>query len=331
MQQTMTMNNSPLYRMLPLLAAGWCAVLLGGCNNDGPLLRTDCPVGIEEPAGQDVRLSLRDVRAASGDKDVPTTTAIGFFMLKPGTGTLAYTNIPGSYNTTERMWRSDTDSIWVDNRTTRIAVYAPYHNTTGYQTQHLPLTAALCETDGGNDLLAATFTTTNRKIAEGIDVSLGHVYARLVFTFVKIPGYTDELVINRCQLGGANIFSAGTYDLFSETYTPGSGEPKKIDVTVSLTVPAKATPTPTDARADLLVIPCHETFTGDALLEVYTTDKKHMKVVIPQGTFTAAQPFAAGKQYNFTVKLSPSEMKLEGVSVNEWEDTTEQTGEVQFE
>lgn len=327
----MTMNNRPLYRMLPLLAAGWCAVLLGGCNNDGSLPCTEGSEGMEEGAGQEVRLSLRDVRAVSGDTDVSISTAIGFFMKDPGTDNLTYTNVPGGYNNADGTWQPDIDPIWVDNRDTDIAVYAPYRSASNYDTQQLPLTAALRATDDGNGLLAAKFTTTNRKIAEGCDVTLSHVYARLVFTFVKSPGYTTDLVVNQCRLSGADIFSAATYDLFTETYTPGSGEPKKIDVTVNLTVPAAATPTPTGAQADLLVIPVRETFTGDALLEVYTTDKKHMKVVIPKGTFTASQPFAAGKQYNFTVKLSPSEIEIEGVSVNDWEDTTEQSGEVIFD
>lgn len=243
-----------------------------------------------------------------------------------------YANRKGTFDTGDSHWKPVSDQmIWVDNRTSTLAVYAPYSSAASYSVKQLPLTSALYATDGSNDLLAALFTATNASLAAGLDVTLSHVYTRLVFTFVKNSGYTSELKLDKLELSGKDIFSAGSYDLFAQTYAADTGEPKKITTAVNLTVPATTNPVPATAKADLLLMPVNNIFTEDALLEVYSTDGKHMKVAIPKSTFTAAKPFAPGKQYNFTVKLSPAEMTITKVEVNDWESGTTATEEVKFD
>lgn len=327
------MNSRQTYRILPLLATLWGSVLMSSCDRADLPPYQGRPDRVTKPLCQGMRLGEIVTRSGDTSSAVPTTTVIGFFMKDPGTGAAAYSNIKGTYNSTTGQWAPATDPIWVDNRTTSLAVYAPYNSGSDYNAARLPLATALRQTDDSNDLLATRFSATNQRIVDGISLTLSHVYTRLVFTFVKIPGYTNALTINKCEFSGADIISAGSYDLFADTYSAGSGEPKKVTAAVDLTVPAIATPTPKTAQADLLVIPFHEAFTADALLEIHTTDGKHMKVIIPKTTFTAARPFAAGKQYNFTVKLSPSEAEIGNVTVNPWEDdaTGEKTGEVQFD
>lgn len=321
-------NRKRYYRMFPLLTACCLAAFLYGCGEDsaadaGMAGTAD---GQQQTAAR-VPLSLRTVSTETGG----TATSVGFFMQDPSTpANLLYANRKGTFDAEDSHWKPVSDQmIWVDNRTSALAVYAPYN--ASYNSRQLPLTSALYAADGSNDLLAARFTATNAGIVAGLDVTLSHVYARLVFTFVKNSGYATDLVLNKVELSGKDICPAGSYDLFAETYAAGTGEPKKVSAAVNLTVPATTSPVPDTAKADLLVIPLHKQFTEDALLEVYSTDGKHMKVAIPQSTFTEVQPFAAGKQYNFTVKLSPAEMTLTQVEVNDWESGDTAAEEVKFD
>lgn len=334
--------------MFPWLTACCMAALLCGCGEDNAADAGMAGTGNgQQQTAARVPLRLQTVRTETGGTagngvtragvpsttDLSTATAVGFFMQDPSTPAIVlYANRKGTFDTGDGHWKPVSDQmIWVDNRTSTLAAYAPYNSATSYSSRQLPLTSALYAADGSNDLLAARFTATNASIAAGLDVTLSHVYTRLVFTFVKNSGYTSELKLNKLELSGKDIFSAGSYDLFAETYAAGTGEPKKITATVNLTVPATATPVPATAKADLLLIPVNNIFTEDALLEVYSTDGKHMKVAIPQSTFTMAQPFAPGKQYNFTVKLSPAEMTITRVEVNDWESGTTATEEVKFD
>lgn len=334
--------------MFPWLTACCVAALLCGCGEDNAADAGMAGTGNgQQQTAAHVPLSLRTVRTDTGGTagsgatragvpsttDLNTATSVGFFMQNPSTpATLLYTNRKGTFDTGDSHWKPVSDQmIWVDNRTSTLAVYAPYSSATSYSVKQLPLTSALYATDGSNDLLAALFTATNASIAAGLDVTLSHVYTRLVFTFVKNSGYTSELKLDKLELSGKDIFSAGSYDLFAQTYAGGTDEPKKITTTVDITVPAATTPVPVAAKADLLLIPVNTVFSEDALLEVYSADGKHMKVAIPKSTFTAAQPFAPGKQYNFTVKLSPAEMTITKVKVNDWESGTTATEEVKFD
>lgn len=334
--------------MFPWLTACCVAALLCGCGEDNAADAGMVGTGNgQQQTAAHVPLSLRTVRTETGGTagsgatragvpsttDLNTATSVGFFMQDPSaSATLLYANRKGAFDTGDNHWKPVSDQmIWVDNRTSTLAVYAPFNAAASYNDKQLPLTSALYAADGSNDLLTAWFTATNASIAAGLDVTLSHVYTRLVFTFVKNSGYTSELVLNKLELSGKDIFSAGSYDLFAQTYAAGTGEPKKTTTAVNLTVPATANPVPATAKADLLLIPIREAFTEDALLEVYSTDGKHMKVAIPQSTFTAAQPFAAGKQYNFTVKLSPAEMTITRVEVNDWESGGTATEEVKFD
>ena len=334
--------------MFPWLTACCLAALLCGCGEDNA-----ADAGMEgtgngqQQTAARVPLGLRTVRTETGGTagsgatragvpsttDLNTATSVGFFMQDPSApATVLYANRKGAFDTGDSHWKPVSDQmIWVDNRTSTLAVYAPYNSATSYSSKQLPLTSALYAADGSNDLLAARFTATNASIAAGLDVTLSHVYTRLVFTFVKNSGYTSELKLDKLELSGKDIFSAGSYDLFAQTYAAGTGEPKKITTAVNLTVPATTNPVPATAKADLLLIPIREAFTEDALLEVYSTGGKHMKVAIPKSTFTASQPFAAGKQYNFTVKLSPAEMTITKVEVNDWESGATVTEEVKFD
>lgn len=341
-------NRKRYYRVFPWLTACCMAALLCGCGEDNAADAGMAGTGNgQQQTAARVPLRLQTVRTETGGTagngvtragvpsttDLSTATAVGFFMQDPSTpATVLYTNRKGTFDTGDSHWKPVSDQmIWVDNRTSTLAVYAPHNAAASYYSKQLPLTSALYAADGSNDLLAARFTTTNKDIVAGVDVTLSHVYTRLVFTFVKNSGYSDELKLNKLEMSGKDVFSAGSYDLFAQTYAAGTGEPKKITATVNLTVPATATPVPATAKADLLLIPVNNIFTEDALLEVYSTDGKHMKVAIPQSTFTMAQPFAPGKQYNFTVKLSPAEMTITRVEVNDWESGTTATEEVKFD
>lgn len=317
--------------MLPLMTAFLLTLSMYGCGEDSIHPGT-VPAGQGHPENPATRVSLGVRAGATATADLATSASVGFFMKDPANpAVFQYANIKGGYDATDNLWKPTAGNIWIDNRMSDLGVYAPHNPATSYNTGNLPLSSAIHAADGSNDLLAARFTTNNAGIVAGLDVTLSHVYTRLVFTFVKNSGYTDALVLNKLELGGKDIFSAGSYDLFADTYAAGTGEPKKITVAVNLTVPATAVPTPETARADLLLVPVHRSFTDDALLEVHATDGKHMKVPIPKATFTDARPFAPGKQYNFTVKLSPAEMEIIDVKVNEWEDGADVSEEVKFD
>ena len=80
----------------------------------------------------------------------------------------------------------------------------------------------------------------------------------------------------------------------------------------------------TPAVIRTLLIPLNQAFTADAHLWVTLrtsgVNVQRLGVKIPKETFTPSRPFAPGKQYNFRVRILPTDMKLEGVEVAEWAD-----------
>lgn len=306
-----------------------CALLLSACagedtgvTGDGELQRPDTPV----PFALSSVYAESSIRTRAGaTEELDKSKTIGFYAKIPVStatrGQEAYVeqgNVKGQY--TEAKWQPVSEKIWLNNRTASIAVYAPFDD--AQPTEHLNLSASLLKADESNDIVAGSVKANNHTVIEtGVSVTLSHIYTALQFSFVKDDNYPSAVEISKLEMTGGDIYGEASYDPITGTYTPA--EPK---TEVSLPLPAPLTvPTATEvlngtsaATVTLLLIPIRQTFGSDAYLWVNTKDGKRMKLIIKKETFSEQRPFAPGKQYKFSVKLSPSEMEITGVEIADW-------------
>ena len=284
--------------------------------------------------GSDTLLRLQSVRTGEtiwtrSGEDAPlldTATPIGFWVkeLSLADGNVVYAtqnNVKGGYDNDNSTWQPlPSNPVWLNNYTANLAVYAPYDATQGVDGDGiLGLTASLYQAD--KDLVAARFTGNNR--STGLNVTLKRLYVRLTFTFVKYAEYTEEATIDKFELTGADIYQNAAYNLFADSnpYTigPATGFTKSFNPGLKIGTDADA---PDAAKIDLLLIPTGAAFTEDALLTVTSGDKV-MKVPILKTLFSGGRLFSAGKQYNFTVRLSISSVDMEenDVKTTDWDDS----------
>lgn len=284
--------------------------------------------------GSDTLLRLQSVRTGESiwtrsGEDAPlldTATPIGFWVkeLSLADRNVVYAtqnNVKGGYDNDDSTWQPlPSNPVWLNNYTANLAVYAPYDANQGADGDGiLGLTASLYQAD--KDLVAARFTGNNR--STGLNVTLKRLYVRLTFTFVKYAGYTEEATIDKFELTGADIYQNATYNLFADSnpYTigPATGFTKSFNPGLKIGTDADA---PDAAKIDLLLIPTGVAFTEDALLTVTSGDKV-MKVPILKTLFSGGRLFSAGKQYNFTVRLSISSVDMEenDVKTTDWDNS----------
>lgn len=303
-------------------------LLLSACAGEdtgatgGELQRPDTPV----PFALSSVYAESSIRTRAGvTTELDKSKNIGFYAKIPVSATTrsqeAYVeqgNVIGQY--TDDKWQPVSEKIWLNHRTASIAVYAPYDEQ--HPKEHLNLSASLLKADESNDIVAGSVEANNQTVIEsGVSVTLSHIYTALQFSFVKDDNYPSEVKINKLEMTGDDIYGSASYDPITETYTPAN---PKTDVLLPLS-PSLTVPTATEvlsgapATITLLLIPIRQTFGSDAYLWVNTEDGKRMKLIIKKGTFNDQRPFAPGKQYKFSVKLSPAEMEITGVGIADWE------------
>lgn len=309
--------------LLSVLLLSACAGEDTGATGCGELQRPDTPVPFALSSVY-AESTIR-TRAEATTEELDRSKTIGFYARIPvSTATRrqeAYVeqgNVEGRY--TEAKWQPVTEKIWLNNRTASIAVYAPFDG--AQPTEHLNLSASLLKTDGSNDIVAGSVTANNQTIIEpGVSVTLSHIYTALQFSFVKDDNYPSAVEINKLEMTGGDIYGTASYDPITGIYS--AVDPK---TEVSLPLPTSLTvPTATEvsngnpaATVTLLLIPIQQKFGSNAYLWVNTVDGKRMKLTIKKDTFDEQRPFAPGKQYKFSVKLSPAEMEITGVEIADW-------------
>lgn len=317
-------KNNYLLCLLTILWLTVCTMALQSCRD----IRTPDMEDVDPPASELLPLGLYSIdsqspaatRAASSPLD--EGTKIGFYVK---TATTEKGNVEGGYDSSDRWWTTTGDNkIWISKDNASMTVYAPYD--VAHPANRLNLRAAVMATDASNDLMAGTMTVNSSNLAAGISLTLSHLYTCLQFTFVKDAGYTCTVAIDRLELPGADLYSTADYAPYTKVYIATS-----IAGEVSLPVSGVLVPTDgevltgaTPAVIRTLLIPLNQAFTADAHLWVTLrtsgVNVQRLGVKIPKETFTPSRPFAPGKQYNFRVRILPTDMKLEGVEVAEWAD-----------
>lgn len=287
----------------------------------------------EQNYGSDALLRLQSVRTGevvqtrSGGSAPLLDTAIpvGFWVkgMKLADGKVIYAtqnNVKGEYNSMDATWQPIAATpIWLNSYTADLAVYAPHDASQGTGGDGiLNLATNLYQAD--RDLVAARFTANNQ--STGLNVTMKHLYVRLTFTFVKYAVYTDEATVDKIEVIGPDIHQKATYNLFADSnpYTIATGTTGFTQVFTPGLKIGTDVDAPDAAKVDLLLIPTGAAFTEDVMLKVTSGDKV-MKVPVSKSLFSGGRLFAAGKQYNFTVKLSVSSIEIEenNVLITDWE------------
>lgn len=356
MNETMIRNQLKIFTLMLLTAS---------CSSEQP--DNGCPTLPEVSAK--TLLGVRSLstgesaatRLAGTAKALDNSAVVGFYVQALNVSDKAYysaqNNVKGTYDATDTWKPATAEPIWLNNRTAQLAVYTPYSNAQnaapdGSADGILSLTAALRSTDGANDLCAGRFAANNQSMAApGISATLEHLYARVVFTFIKYANYTEAATIDKIEWNGKDIYKAATYDLFgtgtgiADISTSGISASAyafvRTDANRNLTftfAPGLVVGTDkTDvsaARADLLLVPTHADFEEDGILTVTAStqtqlaggkisETKVMSVPIPKSLFAGDRRLGAGKQFNITVRLSVADLVIEEdeVKLTEWEDT----------
>lgn len=339
----------PAVVLLTLLSIAIC-----GCEEAGiPLTEAGetqspddvcVPLGVSSVTSEDAATTraamTRAAMTRAATNDLNTTTRIGFYVkipvVTPGSSTPTYVekgNKPGGYvSGSGKNWWAPDEKIWISNLNSVMTVYAPFDAT--QPENKISLVAALPKADGSNDILAGTMNVNSLTVSQtgGISVTLSHLYTCLQFTFTKNVNFETAadskkytVKINKLELIGADIYAKADYNPYTKAY---SSSTTRTDVSLAIS-PEQTILTGTTGTAVIktLLIPMHQAFTADATLKITVnstqgtqTVSKTLSVKIPKGTFTASQPFAPGKQYNFNVKVSPKEeMEITGVSVADWD------------
>ena len=283
--------------------------LLSACTTDDSLCggsaTSDRPVLLQF-ASVDVRQEeVPSATRAGSTTTYPTDQAIGFYV-KAENGYKARANIKGTYNTTLSLWKPEED-IWLVSKYAYIMVYAPY-NSSMPAGADMTLTAGKYST--ASSYMYATYTVNN--VTNPQSVTLGFVYARLVFTVSRHASYDIPATVSDLKVSGTGIYTSATFSPFVEpsiANETGNSVTLTPDVSTTLDLPT------TTATYDLLLIP--DTLTTDVQADI-AVDGHTMRVVIPKEKF-AGSKFEVGKQYNVNLKLRPGKLDLASVSVEKWD------------
>lgn len=304
------------------------------------------PLGLNSVASEDSGISGASggtgasITTRVGTTSLETTKRIGFYVkipvVAPGSSVLTYEekgNVSGGYDKVKKWWAPD-QTIWISNRNSVMTVYAPYDP--AQPAKKISLAAALPKSDGSNDLLAGTMNVNSLNVsaAGGVSITLSHLYTCLQFSFTKNDNFETAgstkyvMKIAKLELLGADMYATADYDPYTKTYSSAARTDVALAVSPAVTVPNAASVTSGTAAAVIstLLIPMRQAFTADVTLKITVnstqgaqTIEKTLSVKIPKTTFNNSRPFAPGKQYNFKVKLSPTqEMEIEGVEVADW-------------
>lgn len=255
----------------------------------------------------------RAVDEPLADPALPTDAAVGFFVKADGTSYAEINNQKGNYNTDAAQWLP-TDSIWLNNVTATLAVYAPY-DATQLTSGKLNLKAMLRPADGSQDISSTSFEANSRTNITALN--LKYRYSRICVTFVKDADadYTGTAALTKVVLSSTGIYTNATFNPLLDTYadysTPGVTV-SPVDVIIAGTDATDANATKVD-----LLLPPYTVLTEDVTLTA-TVDTKEMKITVPKAAL--ANTLAAGKKYNLTIKLKPTALVLGGIKTTNWDE-----------
>lgn len=360
-QDFSTFNFQFSTKYLPIVFLVALSLAMCGCEEAGePLANgtesrssdTGAPLGVSPLVSDDSGTAASSAMTRVTTTPLDRATNIGFYVkipvVTPGSSTLTYEekgNRPGGFVTDKSWWAPDR-TIWISNRNSVMTVYAPYD--AAQPENRMTLAAALLKSDGSNDILAGTMNVNSLEVSKpgGVSVTLSHLYTCLRFSFTKNANFdtyygSNKYVvkITKLELTGADMYATADYDPYTKVYSSASARADvSLAVSPAVTVPTAGNVVAGTAPAVIhtLLIPMRQAFTADATLKITVnstqgteTAVKTLSVKIPKETFTASRPFAPGKQYNFNIKVSPTqEMEITGVQIADWETGASITGDM---
>lgn len=281
-------------------------LLLVSCSQD------EAPTAGYGASGKQTSLQVASLATGNGATTRATTLysktdSIGFFVKANGSYYVARSNIKGIYDDEKYHLWLPVDSIWLNNYTATLAVYAPYdavHGTDGT----LKLAACIRPADGSKDISYKTFTAYNRSTPPSL--TLTHVYSRLTVNITRAAEYTKEVTLNSVGMKGSEIYKEASFRPFDNAKDYGTDKEFTLPINPAVVV-SDADRTQT---IDLLLIPA--SLTGDVTLYLDGPGEK-FKVTIARGNFGNA--LTAGKQYKINLTLKGTVLVVTSVTITDWE------------
>ena len=305
----------------PVWLGGMAVAILSGLfvscvQDDNDIVRLS-EAGSLQLTGMYAEEAGNPVTRAGVVSDYPTDRSVGFFVKPDVTkGYAACYNREGRYNAARSLWLP-VDSIWLNNNTADLGVYAPYDNTQSTASGTLQMKAGLRPADGSKDIWYKHFTANNKSL--DLAPVLEHIYTRLTLTVSLDKDYKGDAYIGTLSLAGGDCFDAATFHPF-DAATPYvySGAPLKV----TYTTPLKLSSSDKTRQIDLLVIP-RASLAGNVQLVIEGSQSgvtNKFTVTIDKAKFGNA--LLAGKQYQVNVTLKPTELEVTSVTLADWADET---------
>lgn len=288
--------------------AVWLLVLLlASCSQD------EAPMAAYGPSGKQTSLQVASLATGNGATTRATTEysktdSIGFFVKANGSFYAARSNIKGIYDDVKHNSWLPVDSIWLNNNTANLAVYAPYdaaHGTDGT----LKLAACIRPADGSKDISYKTFTANNKSTPPSL--ILTHVYSRLTIAITRATEYTKEVTLNSIGMKGDEIYKEASFKPFDNANDYGTDKEFAFPIDPAVDI-SSANPT---QIIELLLIP--SSLTGDVTLYLDGPGEK-FKVTIAKGNFGNA--LTAGRQYKINLTLKGTVLVVTSVTITNWEE-----------
>lgn len=281
-------------------------LLLASCSQD------EAPMAAYGPSGKQTSLQVASLATGNGvttraTTEYSKTDSIGFFVKANGSYYAARSNIKGIYDAVKYNLWLPVDSIWLNNYTADLAVYAPYdaaHGTDGT----LKLAACIRPADGSKDISYTTFNANNKSTPPTL--TLAHVYSRLTINITRADEYAKEVILNSIGMKGNDIYKEASFRPLDNAKDYGTINTFTFPIDPAVKVNA-VNPTQT---IELLLIP--SSLTGDVTLFLDGPDE-NFKVVFAKVSFGNA--LTAGKQYKINLKLKGTILEVTSVTITDWE------------
>lgn len=211
-----------------------------------------------------------------------------------------------TYNKPKATWETD-NAVLLRTPVATLGAYYPWKSS---RTQPIPMKCREYSTI--EDISAAAFTADNQN--NTVNLTMNHIYSRLVVTFVKATGtkaYHGEAKVTAFSLEGTGVNAEAFFDLFTGIQL------KAPDKAIELADLDYQADHATKKSMDCLIVP---TILDGTLTFGATVDQKPMV-----GTVSAAslcgngKKLEAGKQYKLTLTVNPTGLEVSSLQVVDWD------------
>jgi hypothetical protein len=302
------MKKILFYLMIP-------TVFMAGCSKEtmkAPENGKKVELGISRAS-----LSVINTKAPGATAIQVNDSKIGIFQIETANGYVHQANAY-NYNGTSSKWEYFTgDHMFLNNSDASVCAYYPYDAAITDETA-VALTSQ--KYDPSKDISYATPVAVNN-VSPSATFNMIHAYSKVTLKIRKDATYTGSGAVNLVSLNSLELPSTTLLNITNSTYAlPVAGLTAFDPAIVSMNTYDSADASTQDATtypAAFLMVPTAVDFTANITLGIQV-DGIPMATSIP---FVSLPKLEAGKNYNVTVVIMGTGLKVQSVTVQDWIDS----------